>query len=217
MRNKKFMLVAVLMFTFLLGGCTSSKYAPGRDTLACFGDDAKYQIWRVPPYTLENLETDQIIEPVVQKYYKKGKYAYFVGLKGYTVIELDSEEIQQGKNIDLFSEQHKDVFYNKNFKKIQEEEFIELTLDRFTTENQYVFLSGQLYLGYSPTDAVTKDFLTSNKNDIINKTFKEWFASHEESWMNAHGKDDFQEYLNERFPEVSIEKMYMRDFASGHN
>lgn len=217
MRNRKYIFASIVLFIFLLTGCKSYKYEPGRDTLAHFGADAKYQIWRIPPYRLENLETNKIIEPVVQKYYEKGEYAYFVGMKGYTVINLNTGEIKQSKDINSFIENHKDIFNNKNFKKIYDEEFVELTLSIFTTDKNYTFNGGQLYLGYSPSDTVTKDFLYSNKDDVINKTFNEWFANHEDSWINDGMCENLRNYLNEKIPQISIKKLYTDNFSSGNN
>ena len=95
--RKCFGFIVLIGAIFLLIGCKEYKYNPGRDTLAYFGNEAKYQIWRIEPYPLEDMESKEIIDDGVYRYAKNEDNVYIIGMEGYTVINLNKNEYKQSK------------------------------------------------------------------------------------------------------------------------
>ncbi|WP_461206735.1 hypothetical protein [Clostridium sp. DL1XJH146] len=210
MKNK-YLISLLAILIFLLSGCENYKYPPGRDTRDYWGCDAEYQIIYEG---LCNNKDDSIIEPVIHKYYTSGYYVYITGSKGYTILNWKTGEIKQNFDLNLFTDGEKEIFSNNSATIITEEEYLEFKLDNFTNKNGFQFTEIVICLGYSPEDTKTKDFLLTNKDEIINKTIYEWFDNN----YDATKLDDTPEYLQGQLadylmieiPDISIQKTIMR-------
>ena len=121
--RKCFGFIVLIGAIFLLIGCKEYKYNPGRDTLAYFGNEAKYQIWRIEPYPLEDMESKEIIDDGVYRYAKNEDNVYIIGMEGYTVINLNESDIE--------------VFESNKFKEVSDKEYIKLPIEKFIDNRGY--------------------------------------------------------------------------------
>lgn len=135
--RKCFGFIVLIGAIFLLIGCKEYKYNPGRDTLAYFGNEAKYQIWRIELYPLEDMESKEIIDDGVYRYAKNEDNVYIIGMEGYTVINLNKNEYKQSKELETFNESDIEVFESNKFKEVSDKEYIKLPIEKFIDNRGY--------------------------------------------------------------------------------
>lgn len=142
------------------------KYMGGRDTLDKFGEDNEYQIWRIPPYRLDDMESEKTIESIVYRYYEKGKSLYVEGISGYSVIDIKNHEISHYDGYGNLPKEYLEVFENKNFKEVQKVRFKRIECKDIVDKNGGVIGNDEFYLGYDKDDEATKVFLEENSQAI---------------------------------------------------
>ena len=107
--------------------CQKQKYPSGRDTYESFGDGT-FQILR--PIGIADLQEDgynlwehgnpTAIEDKIYKYKEISPFVYFVGLKGYTVLNYETGKFVQNKDLNSFPQDQQKVFKEEKFKTLKE-------------------------------------------------------------------------------------------------
>ena len=118
--SRKISIILILLSIIILQGCTSYKFTPGKDTIAYFGNDARYQILSVGTYGLADLQEQKNIESDVYRYYEDKPNVYVVGIQGYTILNYDTSEIKHSIELKDFSDAEVKIFNSeRKFRKLE--------------------------------------------------------------------------------------------------
>lgn len=199
--KKCFEFIVLIGAVFLLIGCKEYKYNPGRDTLAYFGDEAKYQIWRIEPYQLEDMENNEIIEEGVYSYKRKGDKVYIIGMEGYTVINLNNYEYNQSKELEAFHKNDVEVFESNKFKEVSDREYIKVPIENIIDNSGNYTDKCYFLMGYNKKDNVSKEYLQTNEN-ILREKIRIYFI--ENSVEDNEVDEKLMNYINKEIPELKL-------------
>ena len=104
-------LICLLIYQFI-ENMPVYEYPPGRDTKDIFGN-GKYQIIRGPAgsrYSLSCYDSLEYIDRNVYKYREIKPYVYTIGSEGYTVLNYETDEIVQEKELKNLPYEYQNIF-----------------------------------------------------------------------------------------------------------
>lgn len=200
--------VLLLTVTYRIVSWHEPKYMSGRDTLDKFGKDNEYQMWRIPPYRLEDMENKKDIEDIVYRYYESRNLLYVEGFSGYYVIDVKNHKISNYHGEGDIPKEHLEIFKNKKFKEVQTIRFKKIECKDIVEKNGGAIGSNQFYLGYDKYDESTKEVLEENSQAISN-CIRDYYKYEFDGSINQFSKTDLLvNYIMEKFS-VDIKDIYL--------
>ncbi|WP_291583256.1 hypothetical protein [Clostridium sp. UBA6640] len=123
-------IIVILIFVFVSILTPKAKYMTGKDTVAYFGKDCRYQILVTPhdrrkEYSLMDEEIQRDIDRNITKYIdlKEMKTAFIVGQESfkdvYIVLDYENNKIERFNDLSEMNTIYRNTFTEKDFKIIK--------------------------------------------------------------------------------------------------
>lgn len=216
LRNFTIVLIPVIILVGIITNSVSSflkdffympKYGVGIDTAAHFGRDAEYHLIKTDVYYLTDQVNQQVVEPIVYRYYYKDDMAYVEGVTGFSVIDVKQLQVQHYEIKEDLPTEVLNIFENMEFKEVEELRYSRFIYDNITTKGDGGFGNTEFYLGYDKEDKAVEEFLNNNYALVVGE-IKDSYKSHSSSEItsiNFH----LEEILSDKL-KVEIRKVMLK-------